>query len=68
MLLGAKSPTVNIVVVASELEAVHCLVLPQVMLEMFSHSGRVVEASYVQLPPTGVAERFAVIPLDVAVV
>lgn len=43
--LGVRSPTVYIVVVAVVLEAVHCLVVPQVMLEMFNHSGLVVEAS-----------------------
>ena len=44
------------------------LVAPQMMFEMFNHSGRVVDASYVEKPPTGEAERLAVIVLEVAVV
>ena len=65
--LGVKSPTVYMVVVAKELEAVHCFVAPHVMPEIFNHSGRVVDASYVVKPPTGVAERLADIVLEVAV-
>ena len=64
--LGVRSPTVNMVVVAKELEAVHDFMLPQVMFEILSHSGRVVDASYVAKPPTGIAERLADIVLEVA--
>ena len=58
-------------VVSTELEAVHCLeyvpLVFQVMLEMFNHSGRVVEAAYVQLS-AGETEKLASMVLDVAVV
>lgn len=45
MVFGVRSPTVNMVVVATDEEAVHCLLEPQVIFDIFSHSGRVVEAS-----------------------